>query len=114
MPIEADIDRGNPRYRLSDTDGELVVAVGRGKNDVAYLKSTDHDFLELAKKYSEDGTATKIGLKNALEDLDLKFEGDARIVGIFPDETSVLLGADTRITAGKKWGGEKQLYPVEE
>lgn len=112
MPIKTDME-GDPSYRLISGKGEITVTIGRGKGDVAYLKTDDFDFMELAKKHSEDDTATKIGLKNALEEMDIALEGDARMIGVFSEEASVLLGTGARIVAGPRWGGEKQLYPVE-
>ncbi|MFB6204872.1 MAG: hypothetical protein ABEJ75_04450 [Candidatus Nanohaloarchaea archaeon] len=110
MPIKKSLEGGTPTYRLQAGGEEIVVDIGRDKKDVAYFRSADFDFLELAKKHSGDGTANEIGLKNAFEELGIEME-DARVVGVFSDEISVLLDSGSRLVAGGRWGEETQLFP---
>lgn len=112
MAIKTSVEGGTPTYRLQKDGKEIVVDMGKDKRDVAYLKSTDFDFVEIAKQHSGDGTATKLGLKNGLEELGLELER-VRIVGVFSDEVSVLLDSGSRISARKRWGEERQLFPPE-
>lgn len=112
MSVEKQTQGSLIKYRLFHGNQRIEIDINPGREYVAFVKSQDFNFIE----YTESsGVKSEKILKNNLDRLGLRVEGNTEIAGVFVDEFSIVLYDGSKLFADKPWvKTEKELFHVKD